>query len=574
MRSVFSFGLATLVFVMGMSFCPAAQAWQSGRYTTVSPATTAPLSGAAAVAAVQPSGGASSTTTSPVTAAAKTTAPATTAAKRQSSTPARLGAAVQRFASSAGARVRQHRQSYQAAARLSSSSLAVRHVERRRAPVTPTPSVTPSTPATPAPDPTATSDPAPTPDPLPPLTGSAIAVPSHATKTQIDACVARAVAAGSGSWLVFPAGTFAYAGTFVVPDGINVRGQGIWDQGLADGGGGTWLQCVNGMQWGSGSTIEELLAGKNSAGATCTFHPVARGSDKAGSDTKVNGSHDCTFEFVRFKGGSDSGANLIDLGANFSGTWSSSVKSCDMIDTNWYDCEFERPQVTNATAGTTSGAIMNIWLDCRAGGGRVSGNGWYRCHFGVANGYHSGIDGFGMGRTILFQPAPAEHASDGPRPSGKADDMSFDWSQVDHGFADNHFVDCLFEYSLWYPMDVCDYTRSYSLTNLFHGVIGGNPPTTTQAAAIPASMWNSDLSMTRCYFKGSYPTAHGVVYEIGRDSQVIDSFNGSGSFGIHAGTFGNSVSGSFSNTRRPRTATLTSDWSGGQTAYTPSPFDP
>ena len=65
--------------------------------------------------------------------------------------------------------------------------------------------------------------------------------------------------------------------------------------------------------------------------------------------------------------------------------------------------------------------------------------------------------------------------------------MSFDWSQVDHGFSDNRFEDCLFEYSFWDPMDICDYARSYSLTNHFGGVVGANPPTASQAAAIPDS---------------------------------------------------------------------------------------
>lgn len=564
MKPVSYFGFAALFFVLALAICPAAQAWQSGRWTSPPPEATAVQPYAAVIVAVW----------HPDTVAGATASTASTV--RRSAGQAGAGAAVGSSSASPAAQVVQRRQG-PATPSLSASLLAVRHVERRRAPVTPDP--TPSVPSTPdpttstTPDP-APSDPAPTPDPKAPLTGSAFAVPSGATKAQIDACVAHAVAAGPGSWVVFPAGTFAYAGAFIVPDGINVRGQGIWDQGSADGGGGTWLQCANGLRWGSDSTIEDLLVGRNAAGSTCTFHPVARGSGSAGADTKAHGSHDCTFESVRFKGGSDSGANLIDLGANFSSTWSSSVKSYDMIDTSWYDCEFERPQVTNATAGTSLGAVMNIWLDCRAGGGRVYGNRWVRCHFGVKNGYHTGIDGYGMGRTILFQPAPAEHGSDGPRPSGQAADLHFDWSRVDHGFADNHFVDCLFEYSLWYPMDVCDYTRSYSLTTLFQGAVGGNPPTATQAAAIPARMWNDDLSMTRCYFKGSYPTAHGVVYEIGRDSQIVNSFNGSGGFGIHSGSFGDSVSGSFSNARRPSTATLTSDWSGGQTAYTPSPYDP
>ena len=420
----------------------------------------------------------------------------------------------------------------------------------------------------------------PQPEGTPSPTASVVNVPSNATKAQIDACVAEAVTTGAGTWVVFPAGTFAYSGTFIVPDYINIRGQGIWNQGVAGGGGGTWLQCSKGMDWGSHSTIEYLLVGDNTAGLTCTFHPVARGSSAAGEFTRTHGSQDCTFDYVRFKGGSDTGASLIDLGSNYgSGLWSGPVKTEDMIDTNWYDCEFERPQLTNAyESAHLDGGALNIWLDCRKGGAQVYGNGWYRCHFGVKNGYNSGIDGYGIGSTILFQPAPAEHASDGPRPSGQADNMNFDWSQVDHGFSDNHFEDCLFEYALWYPADICDYARSYSLTNLFDGVVGGNPPTASQAAAIPDQMWNMDFSMTRCYIKGSYPTAHSVVGELGKDCIATDCYCGTGSAFGEAGSFGNVVSGSFSNLNRPTKAIFPAgsayNWTGTTTSYTPSPYDP
>jgi len=416
---------------------------------------------------------------------------------------------------------------------------------------------------------------------VPSPSGNAITVPSNATKAEIDSCVAKAVATGPGTWLVFPAGTFAYPGTFIVPDSINVRGQGIWDQGLAGGGGGTWLQCSTGMDWGSHSTIEYLLLGKNTPGLTCTFHPVARGNGAAGPFTRTHGSQDCTFDYVRFKGGSDDGSSLIDLDSNYgSGLWAGKVRTDDMIDTNWYDCEFERPQLTNTYWNTHmgSGNTLSIWLDSRKGGAQVHGNGWYRCHFGVKNGYHSGIDGYGTGETILFQPAPAEHASDGPRPTGQANNMNFDWSQVDHGFSDNRFEDCLFEYSLWYPMDICDYARSYSLTNLFAGVVGGNPPTATQAAAIPDQMWNQGLSMTRCYFKGSSPSAHSVVGELGKDCIVTDSYCGTGSGFSKAGSFGNVVKGSFTNATRPIgspfPAGSTFNWGGTTTTYTASPYDP
>ena len=184
----------------------------------------------------------------------------------------------------------------------------------------PTPTATASSTPSPSPDPTADPTPSATPSvtPTPSATPSVtptptpghptVTVPSAATKAQIDTCVASAVKDGSGTWIVFPSGSFAYSGTFIVPDGINVRGQGIWDQGASAGGGGTWLQASKGMQWGSHSTIEDLLVGQNTAGLICTFHPVARGSATAGADTQTNGSHDVTFDFVRFKGGSDAGA--------------------------------------------------------------------------------------------------------------------------------------------------------------------------------------------------------------------------------------------------------------------------
>src|SRR5450830_527554 len=100
--------------------------------------------------------------------------------------------------------------------------------------------------------------PTPTPTPTVPPTQRTVTVPTHATKAQIDSSVASAVSAGPGTWVVFPAETFAYAGTFTVPDNINIRGQGIWDQGQASGSGGTWLQCSAGMRWGSHSAIEDV----------------------------------------------------------------------------------------------------------------------------------------------------------------------------------------------------------------------------------------------------------------------------------------------------------------------------
>ena len=455
----------------------------------------------------------------------------------------------------------------------------------------PTPSATATGTPSPSPDPTTDPTPSSTPTPTPTPTStpgqSTVTVPAAATKAQIDACVTSAVKDGSGTWIVFPAGTFAYSGTFIVPDGINVRGQGIWDQGSSSGGGGTWLQASKGMQWGSHSTIDDLLVGENTAGLTCTFHPVARGSSAAGADTQTNGSHDVTFNFVRFKGGSDAGAALIDLSANYSNCWSATVKREDMVDTAFNDCEFERPQITNTAAGTSLGAILNIWWDVRPGGAQVHDLTFCRCHFGVKNGYHSGVDDYGSGRTILLQGAPASSDSTGPAIGGNSVitganwNPDFDWGQVDHGCYNVVFQDCLFEYSLWYPMDVCDTARAYSCwqgveagaTDGGASIGWGNPPG-SHWTSIPTKDWTDNLDITRCYFKGSYPTAHSIVYEIGRNSNVVDSFNGSGSFADHAGSYGNTVSGSFSNATRPHTGLFTSDWTGATTSYTASPNDP
>jgi hypothetical protein len=461
---------------------------------------------------------------------------------------------------------------------------------------TPTPTPTPTRTATPTPTPTATSTATPTPTPTPTATPSVV-VPAGATKTQIDTYVSRAVAAGRGTWLVFAAGRFSYSGTFTVPDGISVRGSGIWNQGSADGGGGTWLECANGMRWGSDSVIEDLLVGKNAAGGTCYFRPVARGTATAGADTQNNGSHDVTFSFVRFKGGSDTGAPLLDLGGNFSSSWSGTVKTIDMVNTTWNDCEFERPQSTNAVNGTSLGAVMNIWWDSRRGGAQVHDLAWNRCHFGVKNGYNSGIDGYGSGRTILFQPAPAEHAPDGPRPTtggvGNGIDgwlPSFDWSLVDHGASRISFTDCLMEYATWYPMDVCDYARSFSvwkgnetglpatlttaLSSTANSATGwGNPPR-ARWVDIPSSAWMDAFDLTRCYFKGSYPSGHSVVFEIGRNCTSRQNYCGTGSVLTNAGSFGNATVGAFSSSARPVTKLFASDWDGSQASYTSSPYDP
>jgi hypothetical protein len=420
-----------------------------------------------------------------------------------------------------------------------------------------------------------------------------------------DRCLyAQARAAGPGTSVVFPAGKFTYAGTLVVPDRINLTGQGIWNQGAA-GSGGTWLQCP--IEWGSYSTVSKLLLGFNAAGETCTFTPCAKDDPACGAYTQAHGSTGCTFSQVRFKGGSDTGASVLDT-ANWDAGWSTAsnpLKKHFMIDTTFSDCEFERPQASNSVgvsssfSGGNPGSCLNLWYDFRPGGAQIAGNRWIRCHFGVKNGYHSGIDGYGIGTTILCQGSPSTHstsnpADEGPNANGGSTITSanwnprFDWSQVDHCATDNSFVDCLFEYATWYPMDLCDAARSYSMWQGVKSYLAKNPggtstdgnaaagwgnPPGSQWVNIPDRMWLKNWDMTRCYQKGSTPDAHSVVGEITSDCTMLDSFCGTGSVEGYAGSYGNVATGSFPG-GHPRSSIFTVNWSGITTAYTASPFDP
>ena len=434
-----------------------------------------------------------------------------------------------------------------------------------------------------------------------------VAVPSNAGTSQIDACIAQARADGPGTWVVFPAGKFAYSGTLVVPDRINLTGQGVWDQGAADGGGGTWLQCP--IKWGSYSTIAKLLLGFNTSQKTCTFTPCAMGDPACGTYTQAHGSTGCTFSQIRFKGGSDEGGSVVSLASNWGKGWSTAtnpLKKRSLIDTTFIDCEFERPQAANSVrvnstfAGGNPGDCMELWYDCRAGGAQISGNRWIRCHFGVKNGYHTGLDGYGVGTTILVQGSPDDPASStinansgytttgGSVVTNANWNPKFDWSQVDHSPTDNTFQDCLFEYATWYPMDLCDSARSYSMWQGIQDYLAahlggtctdgnkaagwGNPPG-SQWVNIPDRIWLDSWNMTGCYQKGSYPNNHGVVGEVVRNSHMTNSYCGTGQVFNQAGSFGNTATGSFPG-GHPTSPIFTVDWSGAATSYTPSPYDP
>jgi hypothetical protein len=327
-----------------------------------------------------------------------------------------------------------------------------------------------------------------------------------------------------------------------------------------------------------------------------------------GSYTQAHGSTGCTFSLVRFKGGSDTGATVFDT-KNWGGYWSTAtnpLKKHFMVDTTFSDCEFERPQASNSVGVSTTcpdgnpGCCLDLFYDCRRGGAQIIGNRFIRCHFGVKNGYHSGVDGYGVGTTILCQAAPSTYstsnsADEGPNTAGGSVVTSanwnpdFNWSQVDHCAADNTFEDCLFEYATWYPMDICDISRQYSM---WHGVKTylaahpggtcsdgdaadgyGNPPG-AKWTAFPSAVFVENWNMTRCYMKGSYPIAHDVTVECAAKSTFRDCYCGTGSVCNHAGICGNVVSGTFPGGHHPASSLFAVDWSGTTTSYTPSPYDP
>jgi hypothetical protein len=454
----------------------------------------------------------------------------------------------------------------------------------------------------------AASSQSPTSTPTPaPTVGAQVSVPVDAGQSQIDAAMAQARADGPGTWVVFPAGKFTYAGTLIIPDRINLTGQGIWDQGAAGGGGGggTWLQCP--VEWGSYSAVSRVLLGFNAAGEGCTFTPCAKDDPACGPYTQAHGSTGCTFSQVRFKGGSDTGASVLDT-QNWGVGWSTAsdpLKKHFLVDTTFTDCEFERPQAANSVGvsgsfpGGDPGSCLNLWYDCRPGGAQITGNRWIRCHFGVKNGYHSGTDGYGVGTTILCQGAPSTHstsdpANEGPNIDGGSTITSanwnprFDWSQVDHCATDNTFVDCLFEYATWYPMDLCDAARSYSMWQGVKSYLAQNPggtstdgnaaagwgnPPGSQWVNIPERMWLRHWDMTRCYQKGSTPIAHSVVAEITSDCTMENCYCGTGSVEGYAGKYGNVATDTFPG-GHPTSPIFTTNWSGATTSYTPSPFDP
>lgn len=463
--------------------------------------------------------------------------------------------------------------------------------------------------------------PPPPPDDNWPTGGKTITVNPAGTLGRTVAAIQAAID-GAGVWdIVKVPGGAPWTGDarLYLKDYVCLMGDGIYAQAAASPT-GTWIKAA--LTWGSEARLEKLLIGFNNSTKACGHQPYARSSTSwpGFSHTKSVGCTHFVTQTVRFKGGADGQGHLMDMNNFGSGRWDQTwYGTRDMISHRFYDTEWERPMTI------TNGMVMNLWWDCRAGGSKMEGNKWIRNHFGVKNGYRSGIDGYGLGvGTLLMQPCPAEHADDGPRPAYNLKDTTthnpncieppgetgstncwypgFDWDQVDHGATDNYMEDCLFEYVIgslaaW---DICDYARSYSVwmgnqtalpatntvalnaaANLATG--WGNPPQQLWTR-IPIEMWNVSCNRTRCYHKGTYGNTKGIVSEIGKSTITKDCFCGTGNVAGNTQSYGNQIlytSGTGYAFTHPTSPIFNVDWSGtaqsgpnGAPVYTPSPFDP
>jgi hypothetical protein len=346
---------------------------------------------------------------------------------------------------------------------------------------------------------------------------------------------------------------------------VRVKGDGIFKQSIAGtGGGGTWIKAR--LRWPAYSHFDGMLIGHNTSGRQCSHSPIERATTRTigVGQTKQVGCRKAVFKNVRFKGGGEgklytgflkgpggvattnaysyrtAGASVFDFSSNYKRGWvtqTDGVGSKDMIENHFWDCEWERSMggqddgrysLVTLSDGSTylredpnfnygnPGGWLNGWWDCRSGGSFFTKNRWYRCHMGVKNGYHSGVEGYGIGTVSLLQASPTGPANSssesvnwdgyvgganpgtkerynhpdcswstdggsqialnyptlgyGAQPSWSTYanrvgnwNKNFDTDIVDHGPDDNYWEDCLFEYSNWHPLNPCDWARNYSV---------------------------------------------------------------------------------------------------------------
>jgi hypothetical protein len=280
-------------------------------------------------------------------------------------------------------------------------------------------------------------------------------------------------------------GTYPHDGNILtVPDGATVVGNGI-SRAIVEAA----------LSVGSADTLRGFTAGKSASGRAHRFRP---------------GAHHTVFGDMRFRA---PGSVRVWDACDYTPWGSAPLRNrAHFQDMYWGDCEWEY-------SGRDDCVPLELWWDSREGGGEVHSLTFDHCTFGVRN----AAGRFSPQRVgILFQAAPPEHGTNGPRP-GSSIDYDFDWSPVTHGMGIPGEQTIRFYATDWLgacslaSLDVADFMRSYLMTTTRKA--DGTPKYTsstngTQAErdACPDAMCIHGIYISPdCRFADSY------IPEIGRD---------------------------------------------------------
>jgi hypothetical protein len=265
--------------------------------------------------------------------------------------------------------------------------------------------------------------------------------------------------------LYLPHGTYNYQGTLSLPNGIEVRGDGIYQRSA---GSGTWFKGR--LDFGSNDYVHDLLVG--------------RSGDYASRNR--GGAHDTTLLRVRFRGGaypsSGYGKAVVQLGGKGS--------HLSLSHVTFRNCEFERNAVTDtATRAPFHGLnTVSLWEDNRAGYSHIRYLSFVGCHFGVKN--ERGLYG-------------ASDANIEFKTNTWGGNTGTDFSHNYHHIA---FRRCVFEKSYIFNVDLTDSARAWARR---HGVTSG-------WRKIPAAVHGKYVTIAACTIKGggqSGTFAYGICFE-------------------------------------------------------------
>ena len=299
---------------------------------------------------------------------------------------------------------------------------------------------------------------------------------------------------------------------------------------------------------------------------------TAFGSAAPGPRATGGGAHDTTFRWVRFRGGKSGSVVFLGRYDRYTKTsWPLASSISNGVETKYdpadrsahnilfQDCEFERPQYSNADYLLGGGNdTVSIWGNNLAGETNIHHIAFDRCHFGVKNGA-AGTEGYGTGRVaVIIQSVPHEYSW---RPDHPLDYFLTDWTLFVQNQHDFSFTNSVFEQSFWVTANPCDHARAWGVA---HGYTTGNMP----AGAAPDVTYLQNVVFDGNTFKGSglrtAQSSNPVRFEVAKNSIVKNStiYLGNASSPVSMPGGGDNVT-AVNNVVYP-----------GFGAYTPSPYDP